>query len=100
MWQSFSDGSTVNTVGVDGGTILKDEDTIGARITLEKDSIVAPYSITCGIYGLMVHTAMFEGEKEAYTNYEAMKIDIQYFMDNDIIDEALEEWCGQFIEKY
>jgi len=57
MWKPYDDGITIQNRGPENGIILYDEELReGARITLEKDGC-APYAITCGIYGLMVHTA-------------------------------------------
>ena len=44
----------------------------GARITLEQDGYT-PFSITCGIYGWMVHTRFFATRDEAEPEYERMK---------------------------
>ena len=35
---------------------------LGARITLERDCRVAPFAITCGIYGWMMHTRFFSSQ--------------------------------------
>jgi hypothetical protein len=32
------------------------ENTCGARITIEKDGDISPFSVTFGIYGLMFHS--------------------------------------------
>lgn len=60
-WHPYDDGSTVGTSGSEGGRILRDEEhDCGIRITLEQGGVPgAPYAITCGVYGLMVHTAYF-----------------------------------------
>lgn len=50
-----------------------EEHALGARITLERGTHVAPYAITCGIYGCMMHTRFFSSDDEAGTQYEAMK---------------------------
>jgi hypothetical protein len=52
--------------------VLDDEHAIGGRICLERDGY-APFVITCGIYGWLVHTRVFSDEAEARLAYDAMK---------------------------
>ena len=61
--------------GSEGGIIWKDEEHAdGARITLERNALMgAPFAITCGIYGWLVHTRFFADEPAALAQYEAMK---------------------------
>ena len=102
LWYAYGRGQTINTSGSDGGIILLDEEMIGARITLEKDSIIAPFSITCGIYGLMVHTAFAKNQKEALETYTAMKKEITEFMSKDTAFGGDDDyhWLEQFTAKY
>lgn len=100
MWELFENGSTISQPGCDGGTILKDEEMIGARITLEKDSIIANYSITCGIYGLMVHTVCADNKEIAICKYEEMKIEIEKFLSEDYPEEEWSNWCDTFVCKF
>ncbi len=74
-WQPFNHHGKIGRVkGSEGGYIVYDEEhEEGARITLEKDSSAAPWSITCGIYGWMVHTRFFGDRKEAENKIEPMK---------------------------
>jgi hypothetical protein len=59
-WIEFEGGSTIGEQGSENGLTLKDEEQVrGARITLERDTRIAPFAITCGIYGWMVHTRFF-----------------------------------------
>lgn len=98
-WVSFEDGMTIGHAGSEGGTILEDEEVEGAcRITLEKGGW-APYSITCGIYGMMVHTSFAGEEDEARKKYEGMKADLKSFIDSPSQDEN-GEWCEQFVNKW
>jgi len=54
--------------------MMRDEEySFGARISLERDCRAAPFAITCGIYGWMLHTRYFSSKYEAETQYEAMK---------------------------
>ncbi len=73
-WQPFENGSTLGQTGSEAGTIMRDEEhVLGARISLERDTRVAPFAITCGIYGWMLHTRFFGSQQEAETQYDAMK---------------------------
>jgi hypothetical protein len=75
MWTRFVDENGAPAlVGSEGGSVIvDDEHGLGARITLEKDGAIAPFAITCGIYGWMVHTRFFSSLDEAMRAYEAMK---------------------------
>jgi hypothetical protein len=54
--------------------VFRDEEhVLGARITLERAASVAPFAITCGIYGWMMHTCFFDSEAEAESQYDQMK---------------------------
>ncbi len=73
-WHPFDNGSTLGQKGSEEGDILLDEEHgAGARITLERNTTVAPFAITCGIYGWMMHTRFFETELEARSEYDRMK---------------------------
>ena len=53
--------------------VRDEEHSLGARISLEHECRVAPFAITCGIYGWMLHTRYFWSEDKAETQYEAMR---------------------------
>jgi hypothetical protein len=73
-WIEFDGGSTLGQQGSERGTIIKDEEcSQTARITLERDAEIAPHTITCGIYGWMVHTRCFGQAADADREYEQMK---------------------------
>lgn len=73
-WHAFDSWATLGQQGSEQGIIVRDEaHRRGARITLERDGSAAPFSITCGIYGLFVHTAFAAEEPEALQKYAAMK---------------------------
>ena len=73
-WHAFADGTSTGTKGSEGGIITLDEEhPDGARITLEQGGQTAPWAITCGVYGLMVHTRFFADRPTAEAEYEAMK---------------------------
>ncbi len=74
MWEPFDAGATIGQEGSECGDIVRDEEHLrGARITLERDTPTAPFAITCGVYGWMVHTRSFPTEADAVSQFEAMK---------------------------
>jgi hypothetical protein len=73
-WVPFDRGATVGQPGSEGGMIVRDEQhEVGARITLERDSVSAPFTITCGIYGWFFHTRFFGSESEGVTEFARMQ---------------------------
>jgi hypothetical protein len=72
-WTAFDNGATVGQRGSEDGVILRDDEhDVGSRITLERDGRIAPFAITCGIYGWMFHTRWFATEREAAEEYARM----------------------------
>ena len=59
--------------------VADEEHEAGARITLERGPgrTPAPFTITCGVYGWMVHTRFFAIELEARADYDAMKTELE-----------------------
>lgn len=87
------DGDT----GSEGGLVIADETYKDAcRITLEKCERY--YAITCSVYGGMVHTT-FAGKDDCHQKYEAMKTELQNFLDGEM---TLEEsaFYDAFTSKY
>jgi hypothetical protein len=73
-WIVFENGSCIGQKGSESGIIILDECIPGdVRITLEKKGVTAPYSITCGIYGWMVHTRFFKSGLRARFEFWRMK---------------------------
>lgn len=100
MWEPYENGKIISTTGSENGIILFDEVlSCGARITLEQDGYT-PYAITCGIYGLMVHTAFAGTEQEALEKYNSMKQNIQLFLAKETNDKENSEWCDWFANEY
>ena len=98
-WSKIQGGITIGQTGSENGCIVADEEyKSSCRITLEKDCRGIPYGITCGIYGLMVHTTYAGDEGEATQMYEEMKVDLQLFIDSDGGGEAV--WCERFTNKW
>jgi hypothetical protein len=109
-WEPVNNGATVGQRGSENGVILCDEErTIGARITLERDGDIAPFAITCGIYGWMFHTRFFGTEAGAATAYERMKEALNKILDTIPCSDDLEvevkscqvsEAISAFIEQF
>ena len=56
---------------------MRDEEhEAGARISLERAAKIAPFAITCGIYGFFFHTCYFGEEAEARRVYDAMMVEL------------------------
>lgn len=73
-WRPFENGTTLGLSGSEEGVVVRDEEhVLGARITLERAASVAPFAITCGIYGWMIHTCFLSSESEAESQYDLMK---------------------------
>ncbi len=72
-WCSFNDGGSIGQIGSEGGRILGDEEhSGGARVTLEYVRNNR-FTITCGIYGWMVHTRFFDSECAARMGFNETK---------------------------
>jgi phosphoribosylglycinamide formyltransferase 1 len=99
-WEPFEDGQTIGTIGSENGMIVSDEThELGARITLEKEGITAPWAITCG--GGFVHTVFFETREQAEKVSILMKFDLWKTL--QIPDEEDQKYYSalkEFINKY
>lgn len=72
-WHPYRNVATIGTTGSEGGRIHADlEHPGGARITIEQGGS-APWSITCGIYGGMVHTRWFGDRAVAEAEFHRMQ---------------------------
>jgi hypothetical protein len=95
-WHPYEEGRTVGQKGSEGGTIIRDDEhSYGARITLERDCLRVPYAITCGVYGLMMHTRFIADEPTAQHAYDQMQSAL-----NTILALLPREDDPDFIEKY
>ena len=93
-------GKTVGTLGSEGGLIILDEEhPSGARVTLERGGCIAPWAVTCGIYGSFLHTAFASSEAEGRSKYSAMKADLEKIM-VEASDEARYAQMKRFAEVY
>jgi hypothetical protein len=110
IWYPFDNGNSIGKLGSENGIIIRDEEhPDGARITLERDGKIAPFSITCGIYGWMVHTRFFSTEDEAEQEFDKMQVSLDEilrkipFMDDPELDaklKAAKEAISNFVEQY
>jgi hypothetical protein len=99
-WLVFEQGRTLGQIGSEEGCILRDEEyKAEARITLEKNGRIAPFSITCGIYGWMFHTRFFSTLPEAEMAYIQMQEAITTIVDliPNKTDHELEQKSRQVI---
>jgi hypothetical protein len=96
-WIQFKAGGELGQKGSEGGIIVRDEEHLeGARITLEKDGDITPYSITLGIYGLMFHTHFCSTLEAGNHYFERCKLKIEeilslYGEDDERCQAAMEE---------
>ncbi|MGA2634139.1 MAG: hypothetical protein ABSF16_07890 [Terracidiphilus sp.] len=97
VWYPFDKGTTIGQKGSEEGIILRDEEhPQEARITLERDTRNAPFAITCGIYGCMMHTRFFLLESEATSQYDDMKIALAVLLLTEV--EGGPEGCRTFTD--
>lgn len=100
-WHPFENGGTLGASGSEEGAILRDEEHArGARITLERDTINAPFAITCGIYGSMCHTAFASGEQEANQKYDEMKTWLDQMLADDVTEDGYLNRLQEFVYKF
>jgi hypothetical protein len=96
-WHQFDNGATLGQKGSESGVILRDEEhPQEARITLERDTRTAPFAITCGIYGCMLHTRFFSLESEACSQYDLMKDALSALLLTE--EEGGPEGCRSFLD--
>lgn len=109
-WHPYEDGRTQGHTGTEGGVIVvDDEHDGGARITLERDCLRAPFAITCGVYGWMVHTRFVADDETAQYALDEMKAALAEIIalmpDEDAPDEAarldaVSESVAAFAERF
>ncbi|MDD3174841.1 MAG: hypothetical protein PHF63_14500 [Herbinix sp.] len=98
MWRLFEDGETLGQVGSKNGIIIVDEVYDNScRITIEKGGCTAPFSISCGVYGLMCHTAFSKRESDVKSKYQNMKQELQAFIESN---DNETDWCEMFTTKW
>ncbi len=73
-WKPFDRGKSIGKIDSEKGVIIKDKELQdSARITLAENCKTAPFAITCGVYGWMVHTRFCNSKDEALRDFELMK---------------------------
>jgi hypothetical protein len=94
-WVKFDNGKSLETKGSEEGTIIKDEShSFGARITIEENTTIAPYSITIGVYGLLFHTVFCSSLDEVNSKFEFFKLVVEDILNLYEVDEKNrdQEW--------
>jgi hypothetical protein len=100
QWREFSTPDSIGQFGSEGGTIIADErHDKGARITLERSTRSAPFAITCGVSGWMVHTRFFDSEIETRSQYDVMKAALARMIDATDSSQ-IGRLCQEFIERF
>jgi len=109
-WTVFDDGRTIGETGSESGRIVSDlESDGGARITLEEGGMTAPWSITCGVYGWMVHTRFFDSREVAEAEIAPMQAAIDAILGGASLitgpDDAsgyrrVAALCNAFVERF
>lgn len=109
-WERFEQGTTIGQRGSENGIIVRDDEyQQHARITLERDGRIAPFAITCGIYGWMVHTCFFATQVQADTAYDQMRDALATIVERvtrtsnlnaDENSEAVTTAIRQFVEQF
>lgn len=103
-WSPYNSSLTINTSGSEGGIILNDEELdSSARITMEKDTDIAPFAITMGIYGLAFHTNYYSSMEDAEEGYDWYKGKVEeivslYSVPESERDTRWEEQQNQLLE--
>lgn len=101
-WYDFDNGATIGQQGSESGVIVLDEEYEQAtRISLERSTSVAPFAITCGVYGRLMHTRYFGEEAEARVEYDVMKMALKQIVDGfDSENEQLRQHAMQMIDEF
>ncbi|GIZ15824.1 hypothetical protein [Capnocytophaga catalasegens] len=77
-WHHFNYKKTIGKRGAEEGIIVSDvEYNHAARITIEQDGITAPFSVTVGIYDVMMHTDFFSTYTQAQSYQERIMKNIE-----------------------
>jgi len=101
MWNQTDNGETIGTIGPENGEIVKDEEhSKGARLTLEKNGDIAPYSITSGVYGCFFHTTYLSTLEEGASEFETMKAEISEFFDTETTGDEEYDWIMGFVGRH
>ena len=87
-WTDFDEGKSIGQTGSEGGIIIRDEEnTFGARVTLEGKGNIAPFSITLGIYGIMLHTGFLSDLEQGQKCFDLYKKKIEIIINHYAVTE-------------
>lgn len=84
------------------GSVISDEDYRDiCRLTVEKMED-GTYTITCGVYSLMVHTVFAANEQEMAYKVGLLHQELAGFADSNTFDDedATEDWCIAFLQRW
>ncbi|MDR1539419.1 MAG: hypothetical protein LBU32_15750 [Clostridiales bacterium] len=99
LWYLYDDGATIGKVGSCSGIIVRDSEfNAKARLTAESGSALSPYSVTCHVYGVLLHTVKYQNNAVADAAYDRMKVDVERYVISDAKDD--EKWRMEFASKY
>jgi len=104
-WLVYDHGNSIGKVGSESGQIIADiEHRSGARITVEKDGSIAPFSVTLGIYGLMFHTHFASSMEEInkytdFAKYKIQEIFYHYEIPEEFRDKRWQDQLMQFLKE-
>lgn len=88
-WYHFNHKKTIGKRGSEEGIIVSDvEYNHAARITIEQDGITAPFSVTLGIYDVMMHTDFFSTYAQAQSYQERIMKNIERIVALLEVDET------------
>lgn len=88
-WYHFNHKKTIGKRGSEEGIIVSDvEYNHAARITIEQDGITAPFSVTVGIYDVMMHTDFFSTYTQAQNYQERIMKNIERIVALLEVDET------------
>lgn len=86
-WVQYDSGRTIGRTGSEDGIVVADDEhPIGSRITLERDTRFAPWAITCGVYGALMHTRFLGDERTARGDSAAMQGEVARLAATDDAD--------------
>lgn len=102
-WFVYDEGSTIGSMGAEGGVVLRDEEhESGARVTLKRGSNYV--SVSCSIYGWMDHTRFFGTVIEAQREYVLMKPPLANMVENILAagksDLKMWEAIAEFVRRF
>ena len=95
MWKNLY---VKGAIGSENGIVLEDEEYADScRITLEK--CPRYYAITCGVYGAMAHTVFCDFDN-CKNIYNAMKSELQAFIDRDTTEDEEIRFYEEFTSRF